>query len=201
VFVYYGSDSGLGTSPSWQIEQTSKTPIRIGHGHPGDYNNDGYDDLPVGAFGINTAYVYYGRALIGSLSAETTLRLNWARSPISLLLSLAVMGDRSATSGILGMVNQPAAPRCSTPTQCRAPFIARVTADNSISHVHAETTATVFEPFALTPGSILQLATGCSPSSPFGLSSSLLSHTPPDHAHPLQRRIPVCRANIWFDCY
>ena len=181
VFIYYGSGSGLGTTPVWQVGSDQQGAYTgLGMGHPGDFNNDGYDDLPVGAFGINTAYVYYGRALIGSLDAENSgpTELNQATYFTATLMggeggSVSYtwdFGDGTTASGVQVQHTY------STP----GAFLARVTADNNISHAHAETTVTVFQPFTLEPGGNFATGDGLlSFTAPSGLSSSLvITYTP-----------------------
>ena len=181
VFIYYGSGSGLGTTPVWQVGSDQQGAYTgLGMGHPGDFNNDGYDDLPVGAFGINTAYVYYGRALIGNLDAENSgpTELNQATYFTATLMggeggsvgSAWDFGDGTTASGVQVQHTY------STP----GAFLARVTADNNISHAHTETTVTVFQPFTLEPGGGSATGDGLlSFPAPSGLSSSLvITYTP-----------------------
>ncbi len=73
AFVYHGSSTGLSTIPSWKMENqyTWFTYIGISVASAGDVNNDGYDDVIVGATGFDNfeqgsfndegkCYVYYG---------------------------------------------------------------------------------------------------------------------------------------------
>jgi hypothetical protein len=70
VFVYYGSSTGLGTSPGWYAE-SDQEGARVGYsvGTAGDVNGDGYSDVIVGAHFYDNgqseegrAFVYYGNA-------------------------------------------------------------------------------------------------------------------------------------------
>jgi hypothetical protein len=50
AYVYYGSDSGLSTEPDWIFENNEMRACLGGNvGSAGDVNNDGYDDVVVGA--------------------------------------------------------------------------------------------------------------------------------------------------------
>ncbi len=63
AFVYMGSASGLSASPSWTAE--SNLPVAYFGGAlntAGDVNGDGYDDVVVGAYQVERAYVYMGSA-------------------------------------------------------------------------------------------------------------------------------------------
>jgi hypothetical protein len=71
IFVYYGSASGLSTTADWTAE-SDQVQSYFGWevSTAGDVNNDGYDDIIVGAIGydsmavadVGAAYVYYGSA-------------------------------------------------------------------------------------------------------------------------------------------
>lgn len=78
VYLYYGTDAGLPTSPSNTIhENGSLTYFGWALANAGDVNGDGFDDLLVGAntfFGITKAYVYYG----GLLGVDNTA--DWSHS-------------------------------------------------------------------------------------------------------------------------
>ncbi len=67
AYVYYGSPSGISSTPSWTAE-SNLDGARFGWSvSSGDFNGDGYDDVLVGAFTLNNgqtdeggAYVFYG---------------------------------------------------------------------------------------------------------------------------------------------
>jgi hypothetical protein len=70
VFVYHGSGAGLSPTPNWTAE-SNQADARLGAdvGTAGDVNNDGYDDLAVGAAQYDQGqqdegrlYVYHGSA-------------------------------------------------------------------------------------------------------------------------------------------
>ncbi len=67
AFVYLGSMSGLSATPAFTV--TGEAPVNYfgtSVGTAGDVNNDGYDDVIIGAFGysngVGRAYVYLGSA-------------------------------------------------------------------------------------------------------------------------------------------
>ncbi|MBN1135642.1 MAG: VCBS repeat-containing protein, partial [Anaerolineae bacterium] len=81
IYVYHGSSGGLSTTPAFTMTGTS-TLRRFGHAvaTAGDINNDGYDDVIVGApeFTLNNGiysrvYVYYGSS--SGLSSAGALQL------------------------------------------------------------------------------------------------------------------------------
>lgn len=90
VFVYYGSATGLGTTPNWSMEgnayASSSSTFGGGFGgsaaSAGDVNHDGFDDIIIGEPGyfslfsqipIGRAYLYYGSAAgIGNTAAWVT---------------------------------------------------------------------------------------------------------------------------------
>ncbi|MDD3804119.1 MAG: FG-GAP-like repeat-containing protein [bacterium] len=70
VYVYYGSATGLDTIAAWQYESNQGSAVLgFAVSSAGDVNNDGYDDVLVGAFAYDNgqtnegvAYVFYGSA-------------------------------------------------------------------------------------------------------------------------------------------
>ena len=80
AFVYYGSESGLSTTPDWTAE-SDRAYARFGSsvGTAGDVNGDGYSDVIVGAYTYNNgesaegrAFVYHGSASGLSTTADWT---------------------------------------------------------------------------------------------------------------------------------
>ncbi len=68
VYVYYGANTGIDTTPDWRAEgEQTYAHLGWGAGRAGDVNNDGYDDIIVGAYRYDTcspsvhhAYVFHG---------------------------------------------------------------------------------------------------------------------------------------------
>jgi len=75
AFLYLGSASGLGTSPSWMVEgNTAQAEMGNAVSSAGDVNRDGYDDVIVGAHRYGSeqgaAYVYLGGPFGPSSTAD-----------------------------------------------------------------------------------------------------------------------------------
>ncbi len=70
VFVFYGSATGLKTTPAWSAESNQGySEFAVSGGTVGDMNNDGYDDVIIGASrydhgqnGEGAIWIYYGSA-------------------------------------------------------------------------------------------------------------------------------------------
>jgi len=68
AFVYYGSASGLSTTPSWTAEPNQACSFSYSVSTAGDVNGDGYDEVIIGAPSYwnlsytsqGAAFVYYG---------------------------------------------------------------------------------------------------------------------------------------------
>ncbi|MBI2568222.1 MAG: FG-GAP repeat protein [Candidatus Schekmanbacteria bacterium] len=95
AFVYYGSATGLATTPAWTVDSdTANAHFGVSVAGAGDVNGDGFSDAIVGARKYNTwdgrAYVYYGSA--GGLSTAP----DWQQSPAltgHFGISVATAGD------------------------------------------------------------------------------------------------------------
>jgi len=67
VEIYYGSSSGLSLTPNWsKVGTLSNSQLGFSVSTAGDVNADGYSDIIIGDYGINSnrgaAYAYYGSA-------------------------------------------------------------------------------------------------------------------------------------------
>ena len=80
AFVYYGSASGLDSSTKWKVESNSaEAYFGMVVSGAGDVNNDGYDDVLVGAPGYQVAAAYgdthaYGAAFVYRGTASGMIR-------------------------------------------------------------------------------------------------------------------------------
>lgn len=81
ALLYYGSAAGLSDSPNW-VAGGGQTGGRFGFAvaSAGDVNNDGYDDIVVGAYAYNddntkvgAVYIFHGSASGLSQTADTSL--------------------------------------------------------------------------------------------------------------------------------
>lgn len=80
IYVYYGSSQGLDTIPAWTFVGTKGGEF-LGASvcSGGDVNNDGYDDIVVGAWGYTDPYTHQGAAFAfyGSSSGLDSVA-NWS---------------------------------------------------------------------------------------------------------------------------
>jgi len=65
VYLHQGSASGVSTTPDWTAVNSNVTNLGVSVHTAGDINNDGYDDVIIGASQLSVgiggrAYVYYG---------------------------------------------------------------------------------------------------------------------------------------------
>jgi hypothetical protein len=61
VWVWHGSPSGLGGSPDWSaLALVDSAEFGLAVGGLGDVNDDGFDDIGVGAPGVEAAYGWFG---------------------------------------------------------------------------------------------------------------------------------------------
>jgi hypothetical protein len=74
AYVYYGSAAGLSLSPDWFVEGTwEETWLGASVSTAGDVNNDGYDDVIIGAPGRGYVYIYHGSSAGLPTSPNRTL--------------------------------------------------------------------------------------------------------------------------------
>ena len=92
AFVYFGSATGLSVAADWTAEGGQNTAyFGFSVAGAGDVNNDGYDDILVGATGLGKVFLYLGSASGPSVTPD------WSSGAISGCLeigySLASLGD------------------------------------------------------------------------------------------------------------
>ena len=102
AFLYFGSSSGLSTSPSW-IGESNQKDAWFGYSvsSAGDVNNDGYDEVVVGAVGYDNpdlnegrAYLYLGSASGLSSSPAWTVESDQASAYMGVVSSAGdINGD------------------------------------------------------------------------------------------------------------
>lgn len=75
TFLYLGSDEGLDTVVFWQeIGENANDEFGFAVSEAGDIDNDGFDDVIIGAPGRDAAYIYYGSAT--GLDSSTEQRVS-----------------------------------------------------------------------------------------------------------------------------
>jgi subtilisin-like proprotein convertase family protein len=103
AFVYHGSSTGLGASPTWTTEgNQGNANFGVSVSTVGDVNGDGYADVIVGAHGYENgqfdegaAFVYYGSAAGPSATADWMVEGDLAGAFLGVSVSTAgdVNGD------------------------------------------------------------------------------------------------------------
>lgn len=79
AYIYYGSATGVGAVAGTTLAGTALSQFGFAVSSAGDVNHDGYDDVLVGAFAVDSpnnvgaAYVYHGSTTGLSTTASTTL--------------------------------------------------------------------------------------------------------------------------------
>ncbi len=70
--LYYGSTTGLGTTPVWTVTQGSGSFASFAKSvaTAGDINNDGYDDIIIGRPNNGQSFVYFGSATVPSTTFD-----------------------------------------------------------------------------------------------------------------------------------
>jgi hypothetical protein len=92
AFLYFGSATGLSATADWTAEGGQNSAyFGWSVAGAGDVNNDGYDDVLVGATGLGKAFLYFGSASGPSATAD------WSSGTVSgcaqIGFSLASLGD------------------------------------------------------------------------------------------------------------
>ena len=97
-YVYYGSENGPGVAPDWTMEgETAFDKLGYSVAGVGDVNNDGYDDVVLGAYAYSggddrgKGYLYLGDA--GGLSSNVTSTGEGVSSGDSFMRDCAGVGD------------------------------------------------------------------------------------------------------------
>ncbi|MFA6239516.1 MAG: FG-GAP-like repeat-containing protein [Candidatus Hydrogenedentales bacterium] len=73
VLLFYGYTYGLSPYPAWSVEGARRS-VNLGAAcSAGDVNNDGYDDIIVGAGSLDQVYVYLGSGVGLSNTPDTTI--------------------------------------------------------------------------------------------------------------------------------
>lgn len=98
AFVYYGSDTGLSVTANWTME-SNKPGARFGSSvaSAGDVNNDGFDDVIIGAPELSSGQSKEGKVFVyhGSASGLSTTP-NWTKESNK---AGARMGESVASAG------------------------------------------------------------------------------------------------------
>ncbi|WP_422355355.1 integrin alpha [Roseivirga pacifica] len=98
-FLYYGTSTGLESTPNW-IYEGGQHNAYFGYGisTAGDINNDGYDDVIIGAMGYddgipNSGRVYIFHGTVNGLSASPTTIINGIQAQAYMGSDVADAGD------------------------------------------------------------------------------------------------------------
>ena len=83
VYVFYGSNTGLSTSPAW-VYETNKEFAEAGYSvsKAGDFNHDGYDDIIIGSPGYGNdffnaqgrVFIFHGSSIAISSAPDNTFK-------------------------------------------------------------------------------------------------------------------------------
>jgi hypothetical protein len=93
VYVYYGSSTGLPTTPNWTATgQNTGNYFGASSSTAGDVNGDGYSDLIIGAYGYNRIYIYHGSPT-GLIGPTRILSLGSSQFGFSVSTAGDVNGD------------------------------------------------------------------------------------------------------------
>ncbi|MFI5171106.1 MAG: FG-GAP-like repeat-containing protein [Chitinophagales bacterium] len=101
VYIYHGSAAGLITTPAIILESNQANAYFGAVSKAGDVNNDGYDDIVIGAYGYDNGqtdegriYLYHGSATGIDATPEAIIELNSGDAQIG--RSVANAGDINA---------------------------------------------------------------------------------------------------------
>jgi hypothetical protein len=100
ALVYYGSDTGLSTSPNWTFESDQADAMLNRGTTAGDVNGDGFSDVLVGSLRYDNGWLDAGKAYLfyGSGNGLSTVP-NWTAEGDQNLLEFGLVGPAGDVNG------------------------------------------------------------------------------------------------------